>query len=615
MATVRPEDWRPQGIDDLEDRAWTALRETGRSVAITAGAGAGKTEILAQKAAYLLQTGICPSPRRILAISFKRDAAATLGDRVRLRVPEAQARRFVSLTCDAWTKGMLDQFRRALPALYVPPSDYGIALPDRDEIRSFLDRVGSRLNRDQFETLLAETAIPLGEQGLDDAVLATLRAYWSQQYGAVPGPMLTFPMINRLVEYVLRTNPRIREALRATYPFVFLDEFQDTTSAQFGLVTTAFDPIGTRVTTVGDVKQRIMGFAGAMPDGFATFRRLFDAREVTLLFNWRSHEELVAVQRVVASQIDPATEPVRARRAKSVDGAHCAIWSFPDRTAEIDAIAGWVASELAEGRLEPQRLAILVRFYANQVEGELRPAFEAHGIRLRNVARSVGGVAIQDLLTEELTILLLPLLRLGTSRHEPGAWTAALRTVGLVRAIRDDDERRLGHVMRDVEALAVALRRLMTDTPPDPALARDLVAMMLEGVGEASVRQATAAYHRETDFLRIRSGFTALLGECLAQASSWSDALDRFEGKGQVPLMTIHKSKGMEFHTMIFFGLDDRSWKGLHRGEAEELNSFFVALTRAEQRAFFTCCTQRGGPIGWLETLLGDAVPKVPGGP
>ncbi len=70
MTLVRPEEWTPQGVDDLEPRAWEALREIDRTVLVTAGAGAGKTEFLAQKATYLLQTGLCPAPKRILAISF-----------------------------------------------------------------------------------------------------------------------------------------------------------------------------------------------------------------------------------------------------------------------------------------------------------------------------------------------------------------------------------------------------------------------------------------------------------------------------------------------------------------------------------------------------------------
>ena len=102
----------------------------------------------------------------------------------------------------------------------------------------------------------------------------------------------------------------------------------------------------------------------------------------------------------------------------------------------------------------------------------------------------------------------------------------------------------------------------------------------------------------------MRDGFRLLLRECVEDAPDWTEVLDRFEGKGQVPLMTIHKSKGLEFHTMIFFGLDDRTWWSLEPDRGEELNSFFVAFTRAMQRAFFAYCAERGGAIAWLENLL-----------
>jgi len=54
--------WEPQGVTSLEPNAWTALKQTDRNILVTAGAGAGKTEFLAQKASYLLQTGICCMP-------------------------------------------------------------------------------------------------------------------------------------------------------------------------------------------------------------------------------------------------------------------------------------------------------------------------------------------------------------------------------------------------------------------------------------------------------------------------------------------------------------------------------------------------------------------------
>jgi len=70
---------------ELEPTALTAATTTGRNLVVTAGPGAGKTELLAQRADFLLRTGQCRYPRRILAISFKVDAAKNLKDRVRRR--------------------------------------------------------------------------------------------------------------------------------------------------------------------------------------------------------------------------------------------------------------------------------------------------------------------------------------------------------------------------------------------------------------------------------------------------------------------------------------------------------------------------------------------------
>ncbi|MEV0623692.1 UvrD-helicase domain-containing protein [Nonomuraea sp. NPDC050404] len=128
--------WRPIGINGLEPAAWQVVRSAGSS-SVTAGPGAGKTELLAQRAAYLLQTGVCPSPRRILAISYKRDAAANLGNRVRSRVPE-HAWRFDSMTFDAFTKGLLDRFRLSLPTNWAMPDNYSLEYFSASDVVSFL---------------------------------------------------------------------------------------------------------------------------------------------------------------------------------------------------------------------------------------------------------------------------------------------------------------------------------------------------------------------------------------------------------------------------------------------------------------------------------------------
>ena len=119
------EEWKPQGVKDLEPAGYEVVRSLSHK-SIIAGPGAGKTELLAQRACYLLQTGICPPPKRILAISFKKDAAKNLKDRVIERCQPDYALRFDSLTFDAFSKHLLDRFYKALPNNWRVTEDYEI---------------------------------------------------------------------------------------------------------------------------------------------------------------------------------------------------------------------------------------------------------------------------------------------------------------------------------------------------------------------------------------------------------------------------------------------------------------------------------------------------------
>ena len=602
MTLVLPESWRPQGVDALELHAWAALKENSQSVSVTAGAGGGKTEFLAQKAAYLLQTGICAAPKRILAISFKRDAARNLEDRVEKRCPPGQACRFDSVTFDAFTKGFVDRFRAAIPMPFSPPSEYRIDFPNKQQLEDFLSSHGFHgINTSTLARDIARTRLPLGgKEG------SALRAYWQAQYIEHDDAFLSFPMINRLVEWLLRENPDIRRALQATYPFIFLDEFQDTTYAQFDLLHTAFDHSDAVFTAVGDDKQRIMGWADAMPDASARFETKFKAIHFSLVSNWRSHEDLVRIQHVIAQRINPAAGKPEARAKREVGGEISAIWQYGASEDEADGIAAWVAGEIADG-ICPHEIAILVRANANDVEEGLTPSFSLHGVDLRNVARNVGDIAIQDLLGEDLTGILLPLLRLGATTKCPTSWNSTQRNLHFLEGIDPDDEAGQDRLQQCLQVFVRDLRTEMCARAPGADAARIIARRVLDFVGPSILKRAFPAYRRQQDFDRVWIGFSELLAEGADGASSWMAALDRFEGLGQVVLMTIHKSKGLEFHTMIFYGLDNQTWWSLTPSRDEELNSFYVAFTRAKQRAFFTICTGRGGPVAWIEKLLAPA--------
>jgi superfamily I DNA/RNA helicase len=195
-------------------------------------------------------------------------------------------------------------------------------------------------------------------------------------------------------------------------------------------------------------------------------------------------------------------------------------------------------------------------------------------------------------------------LRLGTGKRSPAAWNTAQEKLQTLFAIDPDDEQAQERLQQSIEEFASTLRAAMRDNEPTDESAALVFHIALEFVGADRLRQAFPAYRRDADFERVRTGFITLLCECAEAVDIWPDALDRFEGIGQVPLMTIHKSKGLEFHTMIFFGLDAQTWWSLSPGREEEINSFFVAFTRAMQRAFFAYCSERGQAIAWLEDLL-----------
>ena len=311
MGYVPPDDWTPVGVDELEDAALGAVRQS-QNILVTAGPGAGKTELLAQKAHFLLTTRTCPPPKRILAISFKRDAANNLSKRVQKRCPE-YAHRFDSRTLDSFAKLLLDRFYQTLPPRWQPSGDYDVLF---NEYRS----------REAEEWLLSHS-VPRTDQMMSapEATLAQLAhgfpipfddlsgfpvwkqlalTLWNERLTRPPRPALTFPMINRLAAYLVKNSPEVSSLLKKTYSHVFLDEFQDTTSSQYELIREVCNCDSLSVIAVGDLKQRIMIWAGAMPNAFDVFIKDFRAIEVGLTHNYRSARELVEMQNDIASVID-----------------------------------------------------------------------------------------------------------------------------------------------------------------------------------------------------------------------------------------------------------------------------------------------------------------------
>ena len=622
LTRVDPQDWQPVDIEDLERNAWKALRHEG-STLVVAGPGAGKTEFLAQRAAYLLQTGLCPEPYRVLAISFKVDAAQNLARRVKARCTEGEARRFVSLTFDAFTKGLVDRFSAALPEYWQLTRPYEVFLAKDRDIRAFLGET-RQLAPSQWtgevETLRSRDfeSRTIGRQRLttqssvpnSGAEFAAQR-WWHERFRGTPSTP-TFTCLNRLAELAIRTNGQLQKALRVTYPFVFVDEFQDTTYSQYDFLSSVFFDSGVQITAVGDDKQRIMAWAGAQEDVFAQFEADFSADRIPLLKNHRSSPSLVRVQQVVAQAIDATTSPVESTvEGEIVDGV-AQVWRFPTPVAEARTVANWLESDMAVRGKHPRDYALLVRQQADVLEEQLRPEFDGKGIQLRNENRALGRTTLQDLLADEAMRVALALLRLGAHTRYPEAWDRVADALPRLRAIDPDDSGASQKEQDGLTAFVQSIRSALQEMP-NLETANSIADRIFEFLDPVAMRSVYAEHATGDGLDIVMEAFRLHLEASAADSNSWTRCLDLFEGQDSTPVMTVHKSKSLEYDTVVFMGLDDESWWSHRPGRLDGLSTFFVGLSRAEQRVIFTYCEGRGrAKIADLYQLLSDAgVPEV----
>lgn len=590
MNYVKPDDWQPSPGIRIEGKALEVVK-SDTSMSVLAGPGAGKTELLAQRATYLLTTGLCPPPRRILAIAFKVDAARNLQNRVSDRCDPMQAKRFESLTLDAFAKKIVDQFSESLPEPWRPTTDYKIVFTNKDVWEEFRNRHGDTypllrgIRNPRLEDI---THHSMPEFELKDATSQEQQiqwVWWHDQINAVPS-RLNFDMIKSLATYILRSQGSILSALRHTYSHVFLDEFQDVTARQYELIKTAFLGSTSVLTAVGDSNQAIMRWAGARPDIFDQFEADFQAPNERLLFNYRSNARIVTLINDLAGTFDDDYVPTEcARQDAPVPDNAVVGWVFDTRQAEGEFLASYVSDQLQQNPdLTPADFVILARLRVNDVEDRILASFREHGLKIRNEARTVGDVAIQDLVKEKAYSFLLASLKLAVNFREGQPFQDCRNTIADVRGADIHNDKGHSETLNDVRNLVSELEQVINGRNPSEISGREISELILSHVDNQELQRTYREYVGGERLSLIISGFEIFFDECRNGVASWSECITNMEGSDSVRLMTIHKSKGLEYHTVIFVEFnDDAFW-----GNDDDVNVFFVALSRARERIYFS---------------------------
>lgn len=578
-------EWAPAAGLILENNAINAVKEED-NILVVAGPGAGKTELLAQKAGYLFSTNLSPTPRKILAISFKKDSSENLKERIEYRYGKEYGTRFTSLTYDAFAKRMLDQFRMSLPEVIRPAINYYVE--DKEAIRRAFSECGfqnnnmSKYDFDKIlENKLTSVSLPLTSNGLNENAWKKLLK-GSQNIK----PTLTFKMISLLVTYIFQSNPYLIRSLRETYSHVFLDEFQDTTDIQYNLVKMCFQKSNSIITAVGDNKQRIMVWAGARKTVFQDFQKDFTASKIELLMNHRSAPRLVELQKMMYEALSENPENINTSEKWDQEDGEIVLLLTKNDIEEADYIAEDINYRIESG-LDPRNICILVKQTPKNYVNNIIEKLKGYQISARIESE------YQDLLKEFITNLIVNFMRLSINRQSPDEREFIMDTILYLKGIEGvNSEAKYNEEQRKLKNILDSLREKMISAASLDDL-NIIIIDILSYFGTQRLKTLNPAYLQGVYFEKTIKKVKILLWSEYDRASDWSKAINNFLGENSIPIMTIHKSKGLEYDVVYFVGLEDGAfWKFKNQPE-EDRRAFFVAISRAKEFLIFTYCKRR----------------------
>lgn len=521
--------WHPADELTLEPNAMQAAMEQKHCLALTAGPGAGKTEMLAQRADFLLRTGSCRYPKRILAISFKVDASKNLKERVQRRCGSELTSRFDSHTFHAFAKRIIDRFRPLLTG--------------------------------------------------DDA----LNAGYKVGTKKITREQITFDDLVPLAIQILKKSTIAKNAIRQTYSDVFLDEFQDCTNRQYELVKVAFQGAAIRLTAVGDTKQKIMGWAGALDGIFKTFATDFSAIPLNMYRNFRSKPRLLRMQNEIIRVLDPAS--IMQEEQLAGDEGEVFVREFENSRQEAVSLAGLISGWIDTEQVPLSEIAVLVSKQPDLYADHLMAALEKRGIPFRNEQK------LQDLSTEPVARLIVDYLSCLYGSRAPKAW---IRLINQLIPFADEEEQ--SSIRQHIQCSIEEQRKCATQTEQtaDPFLGWwKLACCFLNKVGIKTLVALSPDYESHSRLKEIINETKVRIEELLNLEPDLPKALDRFSDDKVVRILTIHKSKGLEFDSVIILGIENQTFWG---NIDEERCAFFVGVSRAKRRLVLTMCNHRAKP-------------------
>ncbi|WP_321998140.1 UvrD-helicase domain-containing protein [Draconibacterium orientale] len=625
-------------LQNLNEAQREAVLRTEGPALVIAGAGSGKTRVLTFRIANLLKQGAKPSS--ILSLTFTNKAAREMKERIASVVGENTARYL-------WMGTFHSIFARILRfehEIIGYPSNFTIY--DSADSKSLIKTI---IKSFQLDDKIYKPTVVASRISMAKNNLITPNAYENSAEIRKADKSMRMPQIAQIYkEYtkrcllsgamdfddlLLKTNvlfrdhPEVLKKYQERFGYVMVDEYQDTNYSQY-LIVKKLAAGHKNICVVGDDAQSIYSFRGARIENILNFKSDYPEHKVFKLEqNYRSTQTIVnAANSIIAKN--------KRQIPKNVFSENATGKPIKLISALTDNEEGFlVAQEIAQSQLRDhykyEDFAILYRtniqsrifeeslrkrnipykiygglsFYQRKEIKDLISYFRmtinpADNEALKRIinypARGIGATTLAKLeaaaINNETSIwkIISDLPTVNHANLNKGTAGKILHFVGLIQ--------RFMQLSEDCDAFDTAktiaeqtgiLKELYNDKSPEGLSRHENIQELLNGIQEFSINA------KET-------GEPEKLENYLEDVALLTDQdNEKEEDRNKVTLMTVHSSKGLEFKNVFVVGMEENLFPSNQNGDnkpetlEEERRLFYVALTRAEENAWFSYANQR----------------------
>lgn len=592
---------------------------------ILAGAGSGKTTVLVNRIAYILQSELC-KPWQILAITFTNKAAGELKERICNAVPEGGSDIWAATfhsTCARILRRYGDRIGFTSHFTVYGTDDQKKLVKDilkqlnYDEKMLPVKRVLNEISKAKDEMLTPQEM--LKRAGYDNLKQSVAKVYEIYQSRLKTADAMDFDdMLCKTVE-LFQKCPDILEFYQNQFKYIMVDEYQDTNKVQYKFVSMLAAKYG-NICVVGDDDQSIYKFRGATIENILSFENTFKgAKMIRLEQNYRSTQNILNAANGVIS--NNTMRKGKTLWTENAVGDKIEVHTSDSERDEAQFIAKTILDGVADGR-KFSDFAILYRM--NAQSNSIEQALSRSGIPHRVIGgrRFYDREEIRDMIAYLQVInnphddvrlgriINVPKRGIGATTLEKASEIAAGLGESIYSVIKDADVYpQLSRAATKLKSFVALIDGLMeAEQSGDYSLA-ELYNLILEHTDYEKYLKTEKdnpdvrienIEELSSNIIKFEEDYAeeASLSNFLEEISLQTD-IDNYDAEADSSvMMTLHSAKGLEFPVVFIAGLEEGVFPSIATMmNPDELNEerrlAYVGITRAKEKLYITKAKSR----------------------